>query len=82
MSSAATGPTMSAKPRPRLVTTSPTAVTTARTQAASMMMFGPDSSVPEVVVDSMPITAECNATAAKKSALAARALPSRSRRMP
>lgn len=65
MRRAATGAAKVAKARPRRVTSSPAAVTRASTQEASMTMLGPDKSVPSVLTDSMPMTAECSATAAR-----------------
>ena len=65
MSSATTGAATVEKASPRRVTSSPTAVTTASTHEASMTMLGPESSVPAVLTDSMPMTAECAATAVR-----------------
>ena len=63
--SATTGAATVEKASPRRVTSSPTAVTTASTHEASMTMLGPESSVPAVLTDSMPMTAECAATAVR-----------------
>ena len=65
MSSATTGAATVEKASPRRVTSSPAAVTTASTHEASMTMLGPDRSVPSVLTDSMPMTAECAATATR-----------------
>ena len=77
-----TGAATAANPVPRLVSARPTAHTTANTHEASMTMFGPDNSVPSVAVDSMPMMAECRATAQKYSTFPARATRRRPRRMP
>ena len=51
MSRAITGAVIAARPRPRLVTMSPAAVTAASTHEASITMLGPESSVPAVAAD-------------------------------
>lgn len=65
MSSATTGAATVEKASPRRVTSSPTAVTTAEYPRGQHDDVGPESSVPAVLTDSMPMTAECAATAVR-----------------